>query len=444
MGDPSGSFTAGMCSNKVTPAVRRRGSPQPEEHNMHANIRKLLMAAAAIVVAPPAFANVITDWNENAVTFVTPRMAPGAGQRVVAIMQVAMFDAVNSIERRYRPYLVQLPAAATTSKEAAATAAAGIVLASLIPQVQEQARGMTTSYLASIPDGDAKAEGIKLGQAVAAKILEARAKDGADAPDSYRYKTKPGVYVPTAITVSSTWGEVTSFALANPSQFRPGPPIALESGQWATDYNEIKEFGGKASTKRSDRQTEDAHFWLITGPQSTEPLVRQVVEAKKMSVIDSARFMALTAMAGADAAIAVFDAKYRYEFWRPITAIRNGDQDDNAATTRDATWQPIDNTPMHPEYPCAHCIVSGAVASAIEALLGTPEIPEIAMTSPTAPGATHRWTNVRAYNEEVSHARIWAGFHYRFSVRVGQDMGRAIGEYVVKNVMQPATVAAVR
>jgi hypothetical protein len=444
MGDPSGSFTAGMCSNKVTPAVRRRGSPQPEEHNMHANIRKLLMAAAAIVVAPPAFANVITDWNENAVTFVTPRMAPGAGQRVVAIMQVAMFDAVNSIERRYRPYLVQLPAAATTSKEAAATAAAGIVLASLIPQVQEQARGMTTSYLASIPDGDAKAEGIKLGQAVAAKILEARAKDGADAPDSYRYKTKPGVYVPTAITVSSTWGEVTPFALANPSQFRPGPPIALESGQWATDYNEIKEFGGKASTKRSDRQTEDAHFWLITGPQSTEPLVRQVVEAKKMSVIDSARFMALTAMAGADAAIAVFDAKYRYEFWRPITAIRNGDQDDNAATTRDATWQPIDNTPMHPEYPCAHCIVSGAVASAIEALLGTPEIPEIAMTSPTAPGATHRWTNVRAYNEEVSHARIWAGFHYRFSVRVGQDMGRAIGEYVVKNVMQPATVAAVR
>jgi PAP2 superfamily len=140
----------------------------------------------------------------------------------------------------------------------------------------------------------------------------------------------------------------------------------------------------------------------------------------------------------------VFDAKYRYEFWRPITAIRSGDQDDNAATTRDATWQPIDNTPMHPEYPCAHCIVSGAVASAIEALLGTPEIPEIAMTSPTAPGATHRWTNVRAYNEEVSHARIWAGFHYRFSVRVGQDMGRAIGEYVVKNVMQPATVAAVR
>jgi hypothetical protein len=408
---------------------------------MHANIRKLVMAAAVISTAPPAFADVITDWNENAVTFVTPRMAPGAAQRVVAIMQVAMFDAVNSIERRYRPYLVQLPAAPTTSKEAAATAAAGIVLASLIPQVQEQMKGMTTSYLASIPNSDAKAEGIKLGETVAAKLLEARAKDGADAPDAYRYKTKPGVYVPTPITVSSTWGNVTPFALAKSSQFRPAPPIALKSGEWATDYNEIKDLGGRTSTKRSDRQTEDARFWLITGPQSTEPVVRQVVEAKKMSVIDSARFMALTAMAGADAAIAVFDAKYHYEFWRPITAIRNGDQDDNPGTERDATWQPIDNTPMHPEYPCAHCIVSGAVASAIETLLGTPEVAEITMTSPTAPGATHRWTNIRAYNEEVSHARIWAGFHYRFSTRVGQEMGRKIGEYVVKNVMQPATVA---
>jgi hypothetical protein len=411
---------------------------------MYANFMKMLAAAAVIGTAPSAFANVITDWNENAVAFVTPRMVPGAGQRVVAIMQIAMFDAVNSIERRYRPYLVQLPAAPTTSKEAAATAAAGTVLASLIPQVREQVKGMTMSYLASIADSDAKGEGIKLGEAVAARILEVRAKDGADAPDAYRYKTKPGVYVPTPITTSSTWGNVTPFALMTPSQFRPEPPIALKSGQWTADYNEIKDLGGKTSTKRSERQTEDARFWLVTGPQSTEPIVRQVVEAKKMSVIDSARFMALTAMAGADAAIAVFDAKYRYEFWRPITAIRNGDQDDNPGTERDATWQPIDNTPMHPEYPCAHCIVSGAVASAIETLLGTPEVAEIAMTSTTAPGVTHRWTNIRAYNEEVSHARIWAGFHYRFSVRVGQDMGRKIGEYVVKNTMQPADVAAAR
>jgi hypothetical protein len=410
---------------------------------MHANIRKLLTTAALIVVAPSAFADVITDWNEKVVAFVTPRMVPAAGQRVVAITQVAMFDSVNSIERRYQPYLVQLPAAATTSKEAAAAAAAGTVLVGLYPQ-EADLKGAMAAYLATIPDSDAKSAGIKLGEAIAAKVLEARTKDGADAPDAYQYKTKPGVYVPTPITVSSTWPNVKPFALASASQFRPAPPIALNSEQWTTDYNEIKDFGGKASSKRSARQTEDARFWLITGPQSTEPLVRQIVAAKKMSLIDSARFMALTAVAGADAAIAVFDAKYRYEFWRPITAIRNGDSDDNPATERDATWQPIDNTPMHPEYPCAHCIISGAVASVIEAALGTADIPEVTMTSPTAPGVTHRWTNIRVYNDEVSHARIWAGFHYRFSVRVGQDMGRKIGELVVKNLMQPVTTTGAR
>jgi hypothetical protein len=410
---------------------------------MHANLRKGLLAAAMIGAAPSAFADVITDWNEKAVAFVTPRMVPAAGQRVVAMMQVAMFDAVNSIERRYRPYLIQIPAAATASKEAAAVAAAGTVLVGLYPQDADLKSAVAT-YLATMPDGDAKSAGIKLGEAVAAKILEARAKDGADAPDVYRYKTKPGVYVPTATTVSSTWANLKPFALTSPPQFRPEPPIALKSDQWATDYNEIKELGNKSSTKRSARQTEDARFWLITGPQSTDPIVRQIAAAKKMNLLDCARFMALTSVAAADASIAVFDAKYQYEFWRPVTAIRNGDNDDNPATERDASWQPIDNTPMHPEYPCAHCIVSGAIASAVEAALGSAGIPEVAMTSPTAPGVTHRWTNIRAYTDEVSYARIWAGFHYRFSVRVGQDMGRKIGQYVVNNVMQPVITTGAR
>src|SRR5882724_6482765 len=233
---------------------------------MHTSFRKALVAAAMIGMAPSAFANVITDWNEKAVAFVTPRMAPAAGQRVVAIMQVAMFDAVNSIDRRYRPYLIQLPAAQTTSKEAAAAAAAGTVLVGLYPQ-EANFKGDMAVYLATIPDSDAKSAGIRLGEAVAAKILEARAGDGADAPDAYQYKTKPGVYVPTPITVSSTWPNVKPFALTSASQFRPAPPIALGSQQWATDYNEIKDFGGKASSKRSARQTEDARFWLITGPQ---------------------------------------------------------------------------------------------------------------------------------------------------------------------------------
>jgi hypothetical protein len=129
------------------------------------------------------------------------------------------------------------------------------------------------------------------------------------------------------------------------------------------------------------------------------------------------------------------------QFWRPVTAIRHGDIDDNAATERDAAWQPIDATPMHPEYPCAHCISSGSLAGVVEAVFGTAEMPEVAIESLTLPGVTHRWTNVRAYSDEVSEARMWAGFHYRFSTQVGQDMGRKIGEHVVQNLMQQVGVA---
>lgn len=408
---------------------------------MRINLCKALVAVAVMAAAPPAFADAITDWNENGVTLATPRMPSPAAQRAVTMVQIAMFDAVNSIEPRYRPYLVQLRAPPTASKEAAAAAAAGTVLAEVIPNAEKNAHDLMASYLAALPEGEAKSEGMKLGEAVAAKILEARRNDGSAAPDAYRPKTKPGVYVPTAITVGSTLPNVTPFALKNPAQFRPEPPIVLTGKEWAANYNEIKDLGGKDSTKRSARQTEDARFWLITGPQSTDPLVRQLVAAKKLGLLDSARFMALASVALADAYIAVMDAKFHYEFWRPMTAIRNGDTYGNPATERDPTWQPIDNTPMHPEYPCAHCITSSALATVVETLLGTADIPEIVMTSPTAPGATHRWTNIRAYTDEVSQARIWAGFHYRFSTRVGQEMGRKIGHYVVANVMQPAAVA---
>jgi len=240
------------------------------------------------------------------------------------------------------------------------------------------------------------------------------------------------------------WPNVTPFAMTSPSQFRPEPPIPLNSAQWAADYDEIRNLGGRTSAKRSARQTEDGRFWLRTGAQSYYPIVRQVVAAKKMNLIDSARFMALVSVAAADAYISVFDAKYHYNFWRPVTAIRNGDIDNNPATERDATWQPIDNTPMHPEYPCAHCITSAAVATVVEAVLGSADTPELVMTSPTAPGVTHRWSNVWAYADEVSLARIYAGFHYRFSTRVGQDMGRKIGRLVVQSVMQPAIVAETR
>jgi hypothetical protein len=411
---------------------------------MHAYIRSVLVAIALTAAAPSAFANVITDWDEKAVNVVTPLASlsgtsPYTAMRLLAMVHAAMFDAVNSIERRYRPYLVQLPAVPTTSKEAAAAAAAAAVLATIDPKTAGEIKVALATYLASIPDGAAKLDGIKLGEAVAAKVLEARTNDGSDAPDAYRPRTAPGVYVPTAITLSSMWPDMKPFAMTKGSQFRPKPPISLESKEWATDYNEIKDYGGQNSAKRTAQQTETARFWInpLTGYQ---PFLRQLVTAKQMNVVDSARFMTLAVVGINDAIIAVLDAKYHYNFWRPITAIRNGDIDGNPSTDREATWQPIGPTPMHPEYPCSHCIQSGAVAGIIKAVLGTEDIPEIALTYSTLPGVTHRFTNLTALTEEVANARIWAGFHYRFSTRVGTDMGLQIGDYVVKSVMQPASV----
>jgi hypothetical protein len=409
--------------------------------------RRGWIVLALLLIAPlPALANVITDWDEKAVGIVQPgaTFPPPTAFRTITILHVAMFDAVNSIEPRYKPYKVQLPASPDTSKEAAAAAAAAAVLIKLVPDAGSDIQSTLTSYLATLPDGEAKSKGIELGREVAMRILEARATDGASAPDAYRPKTKPGVYIPTPITVGSQFPDVTPFALTSPSQFRPKPPPALDSEQWARDYNEIKDLGEKNSTKRTVRQTEDARFWLLVGPRSTQPLPRQVAIARNMNVLDSARFMTLVTIAAMDAVIAVFDAKYKYEFWRPITAIRNGDIDGNPATERVATWQPIDATPMHPEYPCAHCITSSAIATVIEAALGTHEIPEVALMSPFAPGITHRFTNLRAYTEEVANARIYAGFHYRTSTIVGREMGQKIGDWVVKSVMQPVQAAMAR
>ena len=408
-------------------------------------VRREWMLAALVLTAPIAAAagNVITDWDEKAVgTLQTGTVPPPpTAFRTMAILHVAMFDAVNSIEPRYKPYKVRLSATPDTSKEAAAAAAAGTVLVKLVPDAAADVQSTLTSYLATLPDGEAKSKGIQLGQEVAARILEIREKDGALAADAYRPKTRPGVYIPTPITAGSQWPNMTPFALASPSQFRAKPPPSLKSAEWARDYNQIKEIGAKNSTKRTTRQTEDARFWLLVGPRAYDPLPRQIVIAKNMDLLNSARFMALLSVAAVDALIAVFDAKYKYEFWRPITAIRNGDIDGNPATERDATWQPIDATPMHPEYPCAHCILSSSAAAVIEGLLGSEEIPEVSLTSPFAPGVTHRFTNLRVYSDEVANARICAGFHYRFSTIAGREMGQKIGAYVVKTVMQPAQTA---
>jgi hypothetical protein len=415
-----------------------------KESRVNANSCRTLVAAVALTatlgMARPAFCDVIADWNEKAAALLQPRMPPPPAFRAMAMLNVAMFDAVNSVERRYQPYLTQLNAAPATSREAAAAGAAAAVLVALLPQARDEVKSALARYLDVIPNGKPKTDGIELGESVAARILETRANDGSNAPDAYRPRTTPGAYVPTAPALATMWPSVKPFAMTGPAQFRPEPPLKLDSAQWAADYNEIKELGSKNSTARSAKQTEDARFWLLTGPQAYFPIALQLVTARKMGVVDSARFMTLGSIAMADSLLAVFDAKYHYAFWRPVTAIRNGDLMDPATISRDATWQPIDATPMHPEYPCAHCITAASLAAVIEAVIGT-DLPQLTATSPTAPDAIHRWTNMQAFVREVSEARISAGFHYRFSTRVGEQMGYRIGDHVVKNLLQPVALA---
>jgi hypothetical protein len=212
--------------------------------------RKAAWSLVALCLCGPvttAAANVITDWDEKAVGAVQTKMPPPAGYRVMAIMHLAMFEAVNSIEPRYKPYKAKLPGSGDASKEAAAAAAAGMVLSKLVPEAAADMQAAVTSYLVSLPEGDAKANGVKLGEQAAKVMLEARANDGASAPDNYRPRTLPGVYVGTTITVGSRYPNVTPFAMTSPSQFRPKPPISLKSAQWAKDLNEIKELAKRTA-----------------------------------------------------------------------------------------------------------------------------------------------------------------------------------------------------
>jgi hypothetical protein len=272
-----------------------------------------LIASLLVGLSVAANADVITDWNDKVVTAgVKASQAPFVHTRSAAIVHLAMFDAINSIDRRYTPYRVQLSAAPGTSREAAAAAAAHFAMVRLYPN---QAKDFDTFYeasLAAVPDGDPKSNGIQLGEQMAAEILALRAKDGADAPNTYRPHVAAGVYVPTVLPVGSSWGQVTLFALKESSQFRPAAPVSLQSAQWAKDCDEVKKMGAKTGSGRTAEQTDIARLWELTGPGLHNPVARQAPAAtKKLDVLDNARLFALHAMAMADSFIAFMPKFHR-------------------------------------------------------------------------------------------------------------------------------------
>jgi hypothetical protein len=357
------------------------------------------------------------------------------------MLHVAMFEAVNAIDRRYAPYKLNLAAERTTSKEAAAASAAYDILVALYPDQKADLDATLAASLSGIAETEAKSKGIELGKKAAAGIIALRANDSSDKTENYRPYTTPGIYVPTTLPIESTSPALTPWVMGTGSQFRPGPPPALGSETWTRDLNEIREIGSRNSSKRTAEQTNIGRFWFQTGPRTYNPIVKQIAMGRKMDVVDCARLFALSSIAGVDAFIAVFDAKYTYNLWRPVTAIRNADLTSNAATPREESWTPLGVTPMHPEYPCAHCIVAAAISTVLQTVAGD-EVDAISLTSPTAPGVTRQWTRLQDYSDEVSNARIYAGFHYRFSTEVGKDMGKKIGQLTVATQLRGAVASA--
>jgi PAP2 superfamily len=313
--------------------------------------------------------------------------------------------------------------------DAAVASATRTALLKLLPTQHEAIEADYQGALKALPDGPAKANGILAGEQAATAILASCADDGAVAPNTYRPHTTPGVYVPTVFPVVPHWGKRKPWVMTSGDQLRPGPPPGLASDTWKRDLDEIKALGGKTSPRRTAEQTAIAQFWEATAPVVYWPVARSVASAPGRDASDNARLLAVAAMAMDDALIAVFDAKYAYNFWRPVTAIRNAEDG-----IRDPGWLPFIDTPMHPEYPCAHCIVSASLGAVLEAEIGAGPSPMLSSASSTAGGAVRTWRSVGDFTREVALARIYDGVHYRFSTEVGAAMGRQIGELAARRL----------
>ena len=402
----------------------------------HQQIASLVVAASLLACAT-ARADAVCDWNAKVgEIIVDAKMGPPPANRAMAIVHTAVFEAVNAITKRYSAGGLKLEAAPGASVDAAIAAANRTALSKLLPSQQAAIDAAYQAALAKIADGAAKTSGIAVGEQAAAAILAARAGDGAAAGETYRPHTTAGVYVPTVIPAVTHWPQRKPWLMTSAAQFRPGPPPALTSQLWARDYNEIKAVGGKSSARRTTEQTDMARFWEATLPSIYNGIVRSVADVPGRDVTQNARLFAAVSQATDDALLAVFDAKYHYNFWRPVTAIRNGDFDGNDATERDASWTPFIDTPMHPESPCAHCTVAGAVGTVLKAEVGTRAMPTLTTTSYSGKGAARSWTKIDDFMQEVANARVYDGVHFRTSTEVGTAMGKQIGELAVAKFLR--------
>ena len=394
-------------------------------------------------------ADVITDWNSTLLGAIRTTSAnPPRASRQMAMMHVAMYDAVNGIDPRFRPYLVTADAPAGASKEAAASAAAKAVLDSFYSGNAAASAAITAQYeasLAAIADGPAKTNGIAWGVQVGAALLAHRAADGSDASVPYTETPAPGIWRPTppanAAALLPHWGSVAPFAMIRGTQFRPHQPPALTSQAYTLEYQLTKDYGSAASAVRSADQTEVARFWADGGGTETPPghwmtIARGVSADRNLSLDDNARLFALLGMAVADAAITCWDAKYAYDYWRPITAIQEGENDGNPATAGDATWTPLITTPPFPEYTSGHSTFSRGSATILARFFGTDAIP-FQTVSNGLPNVTRSYPGFSAAADEAGISRIFGGIHFQSANLAGQTAGNALANFISDNFLAP-------
>jgi Domain of unknown function (DUF4114)/PAP2 superfamily len=388
----------------------------------------------------------VLGWNKAALEAIkTDKTNPPIATRNLAILETAVFDAINGLAAVYNSYKVNNGTDAGASIEAAASQAAYRVLTELYPNQKATFDGILNGFLQDLPAGEFVDKGLAYGKAVAEATLASRANDGSKTVVPYAASTEIGKWQPTSAVTSPLlpqWGKVTTFALTSGSQFRPDAQPALTSAEYAKDFNLTKEVGSVNSTIRTADQTETAKFWADGGGTYTPPghwndIANQLLSKNNVSLVESAHTLGLLNIALADAAIACWDAKYTYNAWRPVTAIRQADLDGNSATTADATWQSLIATPPFPEYTSGHSTFSATAATVLGALIG--ENVGFSTTSIGLPGVTRSFTSFQQAAQEAGMSRIYGGIHFMSANTNGLECGEKIGDYVLDNVMKSRT-----
>jgi hypothetical protein len=396
------------------------------------------VAAASPQAARTADASpqAIVDWSlvaQNSIVVVAKKF-PGEGAVLMGIVHAAIYDATVAVDGGFRPYAVAVHAPGHTSLAAAVATAAHGVLVGLLPDQQAGDTGLDATYaayIAGIPNGRAKAKGIAVGERVAAGTLRLRADDGRNTVVPYvQAPPGPGVYEPTGpIVLGTNLPKVRPLVLGAADQFRPSGPPSLTSRQYARDLNEVARLGRADSAVRTPEQTDTALFWTDNDIAQWNRGMLRLAGREGLDAVHTARMLALAHLAGGDAMIACFDAKYHYRFWRPIHAITRADTDGNPATAPDSTWTPLRTTPPFPEYPSAHACHSGALATVLAALFGSGRV-DFTLDS-LVTGQTRSYPRFADVPRDVNDARVWAGFHFRTSDVAGSILGRRVGGFVL-------------